>query len=169
MFRLLYSAAFCCVFSCTLLAQTALPDSVAATQFDFWLGEWDVYRWDTDQVVGHSRIESILNGTAIQEHYTSTTNPYSGTSLNKWNPRTKEWEQFWIDVSGLTLHIHGGIVDGKMIMGNAVSTSQGLLQNRISWEALPDDKGVRQIWEQSTGAGEWVRVFDGHYRKKEQD
>ncbi len=165
--RLLFTAALCCLFGLSLPAQIAVPDSVAATHFNFWIGEWDVYRWDTDQLVGQSRIEAILGGTAIQEHYSSTTNPYSGTSLSKWNPRLQQWEQYWIDVTGLTLHIQGGLTDGKMMMGNAVTSPQGLLQNRIIWEALPDNKGVRQIWEQSTGTSEWVRVFDGHYVRKE--
>ena len=39
-----------------LMAQT--PPSPKYHDFDFWIGEWDVYKNGTDTLVGSSQIES---------------------------------------------------------------------------------------------------------------
>lgn len=35
---------------------------------DFWVGDWHVYV--DDELVGHNRIEKILDGCAVMEHWT---------------------------------------------------------------------------------------------------
>jgi hypothetical protein len=85
-------------------------------QFDFWLGKWDVYKYGTDVLAGKSHIESIIDSVGIQENYTVVKGAYTGKSLNKYNPDKKRWEQYWIDNSGLTLFLAGGLIDGKMVL-----------------------------------------------------
>jgi len=120
-------------------------------------------------LVGSSSIKSILGGIAIRESYQSTSSTYKGTSLNKYNASKKRWEQYWVDNSGTTLHILGGIVDGKMILQNEEEGANGKIYNRLAWQKLDDDS-VRQTWEQSYDEGEsWVIVFDGHYRGKKSE
>ena len=135
-------------------------------QFDFWLGSWEVYKYGTDTLVGYSEIESIIDGMALLENYSAAQNPYQGKSLNKYNPAEKRWEQYWVDNSGLTLFLLGGIREGRMVLDDVEhgQADQGL--NRIAWE--PDDKGrVRQTWSVSQDGGEtWTAVFDGEYRPK---
>ncbi len=153
----------------SLQAQTAPPSEELVKKyhaFDFWIGEWDVYKSGTDSIVGKSVIQSIINGVALQENYHSLLGSYEGKSLNKYNPFLEAWEQFWVDNSGLTLHIQGGIAaDGKMVMGNTTEKGEGSLSNRISW--TPNSDGtVRQVWEQSTDKGTtWNPVFDGLYKR----
>lgn len=36
-------------------------------QFDFWIGDWEVYNASTNKLVGVNKIESILDGKAILE------------------------------------------------------------------------------------------------------
>ncbi|MEM9720343.1 MAG: hypothetical protein AAGA10_13875 [Bacteroidota bacterium] len=129
--------------------------------FDFWIGEWNVYKYGTDTLVGKSQITSILSGTAIQEHYQSTRGPFEGTSLNMYNKANDQWEQFWVDNSGLRLHIKGGIQGGSMVLE---SDSLAFPVNKISW--TPQENGeVRQTWEQKQKmADPWKIVFDGIYR-----
>jgi len=131
-----------------------------AQEFNFWIGEWTVYKTGTDTIAGYSRIEAILDGKALQEHYTSTQAAYTGTSLNKYNPQTSRWEQYWIDNSGVTLHITGGWEDGKMVLQDENNPI-----NRITWTPN-SDRTVRQVWEQKKEGNEWVVVFDGHYKPK---
>lgn len=69
-------------------------------EFNFWIGEWNVYKHDTDTIVGKSKIEAIIDDKVIKETYHSTTSKYRGTSLNKYNARTDQWEQFWVDNYG---------------------------------------------------------------------
>lgn len=53
-----------------LNAQTPYPENAREKvhQFDFWYGEWDVYRYDTDSLVAYSRV-SACSG---QYRYTAT-------------------------------------------------------------------------------------------------
>ncbi len=136
-------------------------------EFDFWIGEWDVYKNGTDSIVGRSTIERIIEGKVIKETYYSTTSKYHGTSLNKYNPQIDQWEQFWVDNSGLTLHIKGNLESGKMILQNEVLTDKGLQLNKITWQKN-DDNTVQQIWYQRSNKGEaWKEIFNGNYLKKE--
>ncbi|WP_299245562.1 hypothetical protein [uncultured Aquimarina sp.] len=157
------SVFFLLVFVTTILSAQKNIDHKYA-EFNFWIGEWNVYKHNTDTIVGKSKIEAIIDDKVIKETYHSTTSKYHGTSLNKYNPRTNQWEQFWVDNSGLTLHIQGNIKDGKMVLQNQVDTEKGTLSNKISWQKNPDNT-VRQTWLQSTDKGKsWKVVFDGDYK-----
>ncbi|MGY3792934.1 hypothetical protein [Aquimarina sp. 433] len=134
-------------------------------EFNFWIGEWNVYKHNTDTIVGKSKIEAIIDNKVIKETYHATTSKFKGTSLNKYNPRTDQWEQFWVDNSGLTLHITGNLNDGKMILENTINLQKNnTLSNKITWQQN-DDKTVRQIWSQSKDKGKtWKVIFDGDYK-----
>lgn len=137
--------------------------------FDFWIGEWNVYKHNTDKIVGKSKIERIIDGKAIKETYHSTTSSYQGTSLNKYNPRTDQWEQFWVDNTGLTLHITGNLENKAMVLQNKVPSDKGTLLNKIKWQKNKDGT-VRQTWYQSTDEGKnWTIVFDGDYKSNKKD
>ncbi|MCI5083091.1 MAG: hypothetical protein MRY78_15430 [Saprospiraceae bacterium] len=131
----------------------------AYRDFDFWVGEWNVYKMGTDTLVGKSKITSILNGKAIQENYSSTRSGFEGTSLNKYNAEHNQWEQFWVDNTGLTLHIQGKLESGSMQLKNST--------NWISWTPL-EDGSVRQTWKiKDEKTGRWNTVFDGQYLKQQ--
>jgi hypothetical protein len=135
-------------------------------QFDFWLGHWDVYNYGSDTLVGQSHIETIIDSVGVLENYSATQSKYSGKSLNKFNPFKNRWEQYWIDNSGLTIYLTGGIENGKMIMSDILiaDTIKGI--NQIVWEKISDNI-VRQTWNLSKDNGEtWSVLFDGEYRRK---
>lgn len=144
------------------------PDENATAkyhQFDFWLGHWDVYKFGTDTLVGESRIESIIDSIGLLENYRAANSDYVGKSLNKYNPAKERWEQYWIDNSGLTLYLSGGIVDQKMILDDVErgDSTKGL--NKIVWEKL-DENRVRQTWSISRDNGKtWTIIFDGEYKR----
>ena len=60
-------------------------------QFDFWLGEWDVY--SEDKPIASSRIEKVTNGHIILEDYEQV--EYGGKSINYYDPYIKKWRQNW--------------------------------------------------------------------------
>jgi hypothetical protein len=139
-------------------------EPLAQEDFSFWIGDWEVYKTGTDAVVGKSKIESILNGQAIQESYYSTGSSYSGTSLNKYVKDAKRWEQYWVDNTGLRLHLIGNFSEGKMVLSDCETRKAGPC-NRISW--WQKGKGIRQVWEQSEDNGAtWTVVFDGTYKSR---
>lgn len=128
--------------------------------FDFWIGEWDVHRSDTGDLVGRNVITRLHGGHVLAESYTTVTGGFSGSSLNGFDRESGRWHQCWMDSTGLVLDIYGGLVDGEMVMCSEMRNGRA---ERISWAPLPDSS-VRQHWQQSTDEGiTWLTVFDGMY------
>ncbi len=141
-------------------------------QFDFWLGEWEVFDY-TNAVkgsqVGTNRIEKILGGCALQENWRASDGS-TGNSYNSYFNLDKKWHQSWVDSSGYRLEIAGVFKDGKMVLeGSHPGQREGVtLTNRITWGQVdnsPDQ--VRQTWEVSRDGGKsWSVSFDGLYLRK---
>src|SRR4029077_18052907 len=74
-------------------------------QFDFWIGDWEVYA-NNGKKAGDSKIELILDSCVILENWKSANVSqgihYAGKSFNTYNSITKEWQQTWVDNSGGT-------------------------------------------------------------------
>jgi hypothetical protein len=147
-------------------AQAANPcDSDKVHEFDFWIGDWDVYKFGTDTLVGHNVITAVAGGCALTENWTGGGS--IGNSINKYNFAKGKWQQMWVDNSGATLLIEGGYKDGKMIMENEQPRrdGKGKVKNKITWYNNSDGT-VRQFWQQSIDDGKtWMVAFDGHYKK----
>ena len=135
-------------------------------EFDFWIGNWTVYKNGTDTIVGYNEIKAVAGGCSLLESYKSARGSYTGNSLNKYNFLTGKWEQFWVDSGGLTLFIQGNFGNEMLTMENEVKTSDGKTnRNKITWYKNSDGT-VRQLWQQSTDNGQsWTVAFDGIYRK----
>lgn len=137
-------------------------------EFDFWIGEWSVFKYGTDTLIGYNSITPVAGGCALQENWRSAGGPSIGTSLNKYAFNIQKWQQMWVDNSGQTLQLSGSYADGKMVMGNEQISRDGQrkILNRITWSKL-DHGHVRQLWEQSSDGGTtWTTSFDGEYKKK---
>lgn len=163
---------FCFVLFCLNIyssqAQTPYPENAweKVHQFDFWLGEWDVYIYGTDSLVAQSHIETIMDSMGFQENYSTLGGGYKGTSLNKYNFSKDQWEQYYIDNQGMTLRLLGNLEDGKMVLKNKKEFKNKPSYNEISWEPQ-EDGSVRQTWKQRwEGEEEWRLAFDGIYRRK---
>jgi hypothetical protein len=131
-------------------------------QFDFWIGHWTVAA--NGQVAGDSRIESILEGCAVQETWTGASGN-RGKSLSVYNRAHGAWEQFWIDSQGDRLLLRGGLRDGAMVLENVHEPAATTGRERITWTTNADGS-VRQLWEASTDGGTTWRVkFDGLYTR----
>ncbi len=64
-----------------------------AHQFDFWLGDWDVYQTANLSIkTGFNRITRQAGGCIILESWESV-GPHRGMSLNYFDPVTKTWKQ----------------------------------------------------------------------------
>lgn len=152
-----------------VLGQSQNPsrcESPKAHEFDFWLGNWTVYKNGTDQIMGYNNIIPVIGGCGIQENWKSA-NGNTGTSLNKYNFAKDKWQQFWIDDSGGTLELEGAFADGKMILTGSIPANgqRPAMVNKITW-FKNSDGSVRQFWEQSKDDGKtWTPAFDGLYKK----
>ncbi len=158
-------------FGAPLGAQEETPpppcSAVEHRQFDFWLGEWEVFSPD-GSVAGSNRIESILGGCVLEESWTGAAGS-RGHSYNMFFERDGKWHQNWVDARGGRLDLSGRLVDGKMILwGEMPARDGGWVLHKITWEPL-DGGNVRQHWEASRDGGTtWNDVFDGTYKPKGQ-
>lgn len=129
-------------------------------QFDFWLGEWEVYAGE--RLVGHSRIERILGDCVIQENW-SGKGGSEGKSFNLYNAAARQWEQTWVDNAGLILHFKGQYDPMAKALRLAAVDSDSV-QQRMTFYHLPDGT-VRQVWESAPPMGDYKTTFDGLYRR----
>ena len=131
-------------------------------QFDFWIGEWEVFAAD-GSLAGRNRIEKIANGCGLQENWTGARG-VTGRSLNAYSAGDGRWHQFWIDAGGLVMHLSGRFEGSTLTLEGVVERSSGPpRRQRLSFTHNPDGT-VRQLWHQSSDGGTtWQVVFDGRY------
>ena len=134
-------------------------------QFDFWLGEWEVFRPDGRRA-GTNRIASTMGGCALHESWTSADGAH-GESFNAWEPNAGEWHQTWVDDSGLLLRLDGGVEDGAMVLRGEAPTwgREGIFLQEIRWAPRPGGE-VQQTGRLSEDGGRtWTVLFDLTYRR----
>jgi hypothetical protein len=151
---------------------TAAPPPVApgctssqSKQFDFWVGNWDVYATSKpDQKVATSLIEKLYHGCAIRENWMPLSdNP--GGSMNAYSPERKAWRQFWADSSGGSAEFSGGWNGMSMILtGTWPQPGHPTQMTRMTYTPLSDGR-VEQIGVTSDDAGKtWQASFDFIYK-----
>jgi hypothetical protein len=148
-----------------LSAQTPPAPPPEARQFDFWVGDWEVFLPDGKKA-GENRIEKAGGDWGLLENWTGS-GGYAGKSLNTWFPAKKQWQQFWVGAGG-ALELSGGLNDkGEMVLsGRSPAPGGKETIERITWTPNADGT-VRQHWQQSTDGGvTWTSAFDGLYRRK---
>ena len=141
-------------------------------QFDFWIGEWDVYA-KNGKKAGDSRIELILDSCIILENWKSTSIinglSYSGKSFNTYNSTSKQWQQTWVDnMGGTTEFLEGHYDNNKMIFLTKPFqlTVDTLAVRKLTFYNL-EPKKVRQHGEISKDNGlTWSTEYDLEYRRK---
>jgi tetratricopeptide (TPR) repeat protein len=141
-------------------------------EFDFWLGEWEVYPNGTNVLVGTSKIEMASGGCMILENWTAIGGvPHNGKSMNYVNPQAGKWEQLWIGSGGINQNnpqkfINGVYKDSAMRFDFEQVSAQGKQTGRfIFFNEGPNQ--VRQFNEVSSDGGKtWTTVYDFVYKRK---
>ncbi len=159
-------------FTTIQLAAQKPCSAPAYRQFDFWIGEWDVYG-KTGAKAGDSKISLILDSCIILEEWTSAGSNqgvrYAGKSFNTWNRNTKQWQQTWVDnTGGSTEYLEGKYDDQKIIFQTKpFSFSKDTIAVRkLTFFNLTPDK-VRQFAEITKDNGvTWQTEYDLEYRRK---
>jgi len=136
------------------------------SQFDFWVGEWDVTPTGKPNIVATSLIQKLYGGCAVREHWM----PAKGTpggSLNSYVDG--RWRQTWVDAANSRVEFVGGLVNGKMILTGEWKGVNGPGKDAIIRMTYSKnrDGSVRQHGEQSTDFGlTWSSNFDFTYHPK---
>lgn len=140
------------------------------SQFDFWLGTWDV-RLSDGKRVGTNRITKEQGGCVLVENWTSGRGG-TGISLNYYDPDAQQWVQNWVDAGGSLITIRGGLQDdGSMLLEGFIQSvgQAGKHAFRGRWTVL-DDQRVEQFFEESQDDGAtWSEWFRGFYSRRPDD
>lgn len=163
---------FLFLISHSLLAQKLPCNSPEFRQFDFWIGEWDVFG-KTGQKAGDSKISVILDSCIILEEWTSANVQrglrYAGKSFNTWNASAKQWQQTWVDNVGNTTAFTKGAFDNNKIVFYTEPfpfSKDTTATRRLTFFALEKNK-VRQLGEITKDKGAtWATEYDLEYRRK---
>lgn len=144
-------------------------DSEGHAGFDFWVGEWNVYGANREQMVARSTIVRRHNGCAVIEHW-QPLRGQGGTSLNSYDAASGQWHQKWVGSSPGAVDFIGGVVERKMVLtGNWPSPQVPHQLIRMTYTAN-EDGSVRQFGEGSTDHGlTWTTSFDFLYRPRSED
>lgn len=136
-------------------------------RLDFWVAEWTVFAGD--RRVGENRIEKILDGCAIVEHWTDPGGG-QGKSLFFYNPTPDRWKQVWVTEDATR---PGGLKERELVetLESGAVRFQGEIPLPGDRESLdrttltPDPDGsVRQVIEVSRDGGiSWEVTFDARY------
>lgn len=135
------------------------------SEFDFWLGTWDVYV--DGKKAGENTITKEEGGCLVVEHWTDVAGG-TGQSYNFFHPGERQWRQVWVS-DYMTIDYVGGLTeDGSMeLSGHVTYFHNQKTQKLLGRWTLQDDGTVRQHFEQfDEEAGEFVPVFTGIYRRK---
>ncbi|HTR31404.1 MAG TPA: tetratricopeptide repeat protein [Puia sp.] len=138
-----------------------------AREFDFWVGEWDVYQTGTNNYQGHSLVQMISAGCAILENWDSQSS--TGKSINFVDPVTNRWKQTWAGsyAGGIQEFVNGRYQDSAMRFDFQFLDSHGnkTIGRFVFYNQGPDQ--VRQFNETSADGGKtWTTSYDLTYRRK---
>jgi hypothetical protein len=136
----------------------------AYRQFDFWLGDWDVFAVERPTtVVARARIELILNECVIHEVYEAM-DGHKGESFSIYDAARHTWHQSWVNDHGYLLTIEGDLQGSAMILEGTDHLPDGKLR-RVRGEWRPEGQGTREVAARSTdGGATWVPWFDLLFR-----
>jgi hypothetical protein len=147
-----------------LHASTAERSCSASTyhQFDFWIGDWDVFEEGGSVEEAHATVTRVQDGCGLRELY-SGKDGSGGESLSMYDPAIAEWQQTWVSNRGQIVVIHGDLQGQRMVLSGTDHgpTSQRLV--RGVWQ--PEKNGVRETAERSSDGGKtWTPWFDLSFR-----
>lgn len=138
--------------------------SAEARQFDFWVGDWDVYN-PAGQKAGTNSVQLFSDGCGLLENWTSAL-AGDGKSINFYDPGTGKWYQSWIGTGGGALRYAGNFKDGAMrFEGETIAGSKKTLQ-KLTLSKI-DENTVRQLFEASNDDGKtWAVTYDLKYIRR---
>lgn len=168
-----------CATAPDAVAQNATAQPVAAAakppcsdpvfdDFDFWLGEWDVYGAN-GQLAGTNSITKEEYGCLLVERWTNA-GGITGQSYNFVDLVSGKWRQVWVS-AGSTIDYEGGLdANGAMVLEGRIGYGAGQPGNgakfRGSWMPNADGTVTQRFQQYDEAKAEWTDWFTGTYKRK---
>ena len=164
-------------FAVLIFAASASAQGPSCTEdpyrdFDFWIGEWDVFPINqkgeiSAQKAGVNVISTAEYGCLIVEQWTNVQG-VTGQSYNYFDPGLQKWRQIWVS-NTITIDYAGGLNDkGEMVLEGDIAYRNGSTFPFKGIWRLNDDNTVRQHFEQyNPKTQSWDYWFTGHYVRRD--
>jgi len=142
-------------------------------EFDFTVGDWQVYHKSTGKIAGYDRIGRTLRGCAIQQswislddHFSSPYVPFrmSGKSLTAFTGT--EWVHLWVDNQAGVQVLKGGPEKDQFILRSEENI--GDYEYMLTWQRQDDGTLVNTHQRRKNVAaekGEWEVLYEWLYVK----
>ena len=151
------------------------------SDFDFWVGEWQVYNATSGEMRGFDVIEKDLEGCVLRQRWRHVDDSFSapglpwrfqGVSITGINA-AGAWRQLWADNNGGNLLFEGERdEDGEMVLKSEwymTPNKDGVMvRARSTWHWAPQDDGSIKNWgyiQSPDEKAEKRKYFDIVYRK----
>lgn len=132
-------------------------------QFDFWMGNWEVFEFGSPAQVARVQVNRVLDGCVLLEQYEDT-HGLKGQSFTIYDASRKVWRQSWVTNRGQSLSIEGGFHAGEMVFDGTDRTAGGE-ERRIHAVWKPVNEGIRETAVTSIDGGKtWKPWFDLLFR-----
>ena len=148
-------------------------DTPNVSQFDFWLGDWNL-TWPAEQMggvegeigKGTNSIAKMLDGCVVREEFSSPAAGFRGHSVSVHDAKKGLWQQTWVDNQGGYLRFAGGFESGKMILKTEPFTrGDKTLTNRMVFRNITPDS-LDWDWQTSEDGGKtWKDLWNIHYAR----
>ncbi len=157
---------------CVLLGTSVLAQSNSsppplppeASQFDFWLGDWDA-SW-SGNARGINRITKRWDTVVVEEFDGSEATGLLGHSVSVYDANAKQWKQTWVDNQGSYLDFTGGFADGRMTLSRSFEKDGKTIHQRMVWYNITPQV-FDWNWEKSTDGGKtWELVWKINYTRR---
>lgn len=156
--------------SFNMYAQSSTPQKPCsapeASQFDFWVGNWDLIWKDTNH--GTNTILKIMDGCTVNENFNSPSQNYSGSSWSVYNPTLKLWQQTWVDNQGGYITLSGKFENGAMTLttqSSKLPDGSEIIYHMIYYNISKENFDWK--WESSKDNGiTWQTNWLIHYKRK---
>ncbi len=145
-------------------AKTGVCLSAEHLQWDFWIGNWDVFDADHPaNPVARVHVDRILDGCVLREDYQDA-DGHKGQSFSIYDAGKKMWHQSWVTSRGELLLLDGGLEAGDMVLSATETSAEGKAKLiRGVWKPLAE--GVRETAVTSMDGGKtWIPWFDLLFR-----
>ena len=151
------------------LEQTTAPatcDTPQHHQLDFWVGDWQVFDAETNQLVAFERVEKHSEGCIVQENLTFLTDMYrrpgvkyrlAGIGVNRFDG--ENWLQMWADNQWGAIFLRGAPdADGNMVFVTVIPSRKRDV--KLVYENRPDGTVRILQYVAPAGSGKWVKYGD---------
>jgi len=134
--------------------------------FDFWVGEWEVFDPESGRKLGVNSVTLREDGCLVVERWTSGAGG-TGMSMNFYDPLEGAWRQVWQSAPGFIDYTGGLDEAGRMVLeGTLHSNARGTsVPFRGRWTPNDDGTVLQEFWQRDD-SGDWQNWFKGLYRPR---